>query len=42
MFFTHISCMRKPVFYQPMKNLDERETLINNFSKKEFKNEIRK
>ena len=31
--------MRKPEFYQPMKNLDERETFRNNFVKKGVKNE---
>ncbi len=31
--------MRKPFYYQPMKNLDERETMIKDFAKKDVKNE---
>lgn len=31
--------MRKPENYQPLKNIDERETMVNNFNKKDSKNE---
>ncbi len=41
-YFTHIRFMRKPLFYQPMKNLDEKETFLREFVKKEDKNEIGK
>lgn len=34
--------MRKQFGFEPMKNIDEKETLLKDFSKKECKNEIRK
>jgi len=33
--------MRKNSFFEPLKNIDERETMINDFIKKEEKNEKR-
>lgn len=31
--------MKKDISFQPMKNIDEKETFINKFTKKEIKNE---
>lgn len=42
-FFAHIILgMRKEKNLEYMKNLDERETFVNNFTKREEKNETKR
>ena len=37
--FTHIIGMRREQSFEQLKPIDEKETFVNNFSKKEDKNE---
>ena len=39
MCFAHTFSMKKEIFLEFMKNVDERESAVPNFIKKDFKNE---